>query len=114
MQGDYQRAEAYLQHSLDLSDRQRDQLGISYARLGLGELAYRQGDYTTAIEHNKERHSIEQKLGNLQGIAHALSWLGWIYPHRVIMSRGSDCSKRAGHATRISMIGKAWHRRSDG
>ena len=73
---DYERAEGYYRHSLEIRERLGDQDGIAGTNHQLGILAQFRGDYEQAEEHYRHSLKIEERLGDQAGIAATHHQLG--------------------------------------
>ena len=71
-------AQQYFQESLAVRRRAGNTLGMTISLNGLAHMALELGDYTAARVYQTEHHQINERLGNLNGIANAMYLSGLI------------------------------------
>jgi predicted ATPase/class 3 adenylate cyclase len=75
-QGDYARARALLEESLDIWPETGDRRGLAYALHGMGQVALHQGDYAVARSMLKDSVALFREVDDTWGLTGALGNLG--------------------------------------
>jgi tetratricopeptide (TPR) repeat protein len=77
--GQYEKAIAYHQQCLEISEEIGDRQGVANSLGNLGNSYYFLGQYEKAIAYHQQYHDISEEMGNRQGVANSLGNLGLCY-----------------------------------
>ena len=77
--GQYEKAIAYHQQSLEIKEEIGDRQGMASSLCGLGNCYYVLGQYEKAIAFYQQYHDISEEIGDRRGVASSLGNLGLCY-----------------------------------
>ena len=89
-QGDFDKASAFLNESLEIQRSLEDKIGIANVLNSLGILAHLQGDVNKAIDQYQECLEYRREIGDTRGIAASLHNLSMIYQEKGEFAQAED------------------------
>ncbi|CAG0998654.1 hypothetical protein ANRL4_02964 [Anaerolineae bacterium] len=94
-QGDYQRAEAYFDHSLKLQYRLGDRLAISRVLHYLGRISARSQDYKKAHQFFEQSLALGQEVDDTRGVGATLHEIGTLHMDQGAFGLAEDYYQRS-------------------
>ncbi len=114
-QGDYRRAEANFESSIDAFEKVGDQIKLAYSLNNLGRAAYAMGNYAKAEEVIRAALKIRRRFQDVVGIAYSLLDLAKLYrmlgkydEAEVYLTEGATLCEQSGLADTLARYHNGW------